>query len=93
LTDSKKLKPTFIKEIRGELSEAEGKYGVFGTFKVVKFFRRLHSFLTADGICFIRPYTEVEKKNKNCFTPIDPKWFGGEKIVHVNHHVYNAYVT
>jgi hypothetical protein len=30
---------------------------------------------------------------KFCFTPIDPKFFGGEKIIHINHHVWDAYVT
>ncbi|KAA6371740.1 MAG: hypothetical protein EZS28_032734, partial [Streblomastix strix] len=93
LTDTAKMKPCFIDGLRGELSDAEGQFGIFGTFHVVKYFRRAKAFLTADGIVITQSYTEVEKKYKYSFTPIDPKFFGGEKIVHINHHVWDGYVT
>ncbi|KAA6396268.1 MAG: hypothetical protein EZS28_008204 [Streblomastix strix] len=93
LTDTAKMKPVFLDELRGGLSGAEGTFGIFGTYHVVKYFRRAKAFLTADGIVLAQAYTEVEKKYKYSFTPIDPKWFGGEKIIHINHHVWDAYVT
>ncbi|KAA6385019.1 MAG: hypothetical protein EZS28_019456 [Streblomastix strix] len=87
------MKPLFIDELRGDLSGAEGTFGLFGTYHVVKYFRRSKAFLTADGIVLIQTYTEVEKKYKYCFTPIHPNWFGGEKVIHCNHHIWDAYVT
>lgn len=83
----------FIDELRGSLSGEEGTFGIFGTFHVIKYFRNAKAFLTAEGIVLIQAYTDVEKKNKYCFTPLDPNWFGGEKIVHINSDVWDAYVT
>ncbi|KAA6378763.1 MAG: hypothetical protein EZS28_025711 [Streblomastix strix] len=93
LTDTAKMKPMFIDELRGSLSGEEGTFGIFGTFHVIKYFRNAKAFLTAEGIVLIQAYTDVEKKNKYCFTPLDPNWFGGEKIVHINSDVWDAYVT
>ncbi|KAA6369179.1 MAG: hypothetical protein EZS28_035293 [Streblomastix strix] len=93
LTDTSKMKPCFIDGLRGELSEVEGQFGIFGTFHVVKYYKNAKAFLTADGIVLAQAYIEVETKYKYSFTPIDPKFFGGEKIVHINHHVWDAYVT
>jgi hypothetical protein len=32
------MKPAFIDELRGDLSGVEGKFGIFGTFHVVKYY-------------------------------------------------------
>ncbi|KAA6403767.1 MAG: hypothetical protein EZS28_000705 [Streblomastix strix] len=93
LTDTAKMKPFFLDELRGSLSGAEGQFGIFGTFHVVKYFRRAKAFLTTQGIVLAQAYTEAEKKYRYSFTPIDPKFFSGEKIVHINHHIFDAYVT
>ncbi|KAA6360844.1 MAG: hypothetical protein EZS28_043630, partial [Streblomastix strix] len=93
LTDTAKMKPMFLDELRGSLSGAQGTFGIFGTFHVVKYFRRAKAFLTADGIVLAQADTELEKGYRRHFTPIDPKFFGGEKVVHINHHVRDAYVT
>ncbi|KAA6374747.1 MAG: hypothetical protein EZS28_029726 [Streblomastix strix] len=93
LTDTNKINPIYIDGLRVELSGTEGQFGIFGTYHVVKYFRRAKAFLTAEGIVLIQAYTEVEKKYKYSFTPIYPKFFGGEKIIHINSHVWDAYVT
>ncbi|KAA6402948.1 MAG: hypothetical protein EZS28_001527 [Streblomastix strix] len=93
LTDSNKMKPCFIDKLRGGLPGADGTFGIFGSFHVVKYFRDAKAFVTADGIVIVQAYVEVEKKYRYCYTPIDPKFFGGEKIVHINSHVWDAYVT
>ncbi|KAA6394964.1 MAG: hypothetical protein EZS28_009513 [Streblomastix strix] len=36
LTDTNKLKPMFIDDLRGELSEEEGQFGIFGTFQLMQ---------------------------------------------------------
>ncbi|KAA6373005.1 MAG: hypothetical protein EZS28_031468, partial [Streblomastix strix] len=83
LTDSNNLKPIFSEDILGDLSGAEGQFGIFGTYQVVKYFRDAQAFLTADGIVIQFNYPEHEK-SKNSFTPIDPKFFYGEKVVYIN---------
>ncbi|KAA6392825.1 MAG: hypothetical protein EZS28_011653 [Streblomastix strix] len=93
LTDTAKMKPCFLDELRGELSGTEGPFGIFGTFHAIKYYANAKAFLTADGIVLAQAYTEVEAKYKYSFTPIDPKFFGGQKIVHINHHVWDVYVT
>ncbi|KAA6400201.1 MAG: hypothetical protein EZS28_004270 [Streblomastix strix] len=92
-TDRIKMKQCFLDELRGGLSGAEGAFGVFETFHVVKYYKNAKAFVTAEGIVLTQTYVEIEKKYKYSFTPIDPKFFGGEKIVHINHHVWDAYVT
>ncbi|KAA6379545.1 MAG: hypothetical protein EZS28_024929 [Streblomastix strix] len=95
LTDSTRIQPRFVDEIRGKLSGSQGQYGIFGTFHVVKYFRKADQYLTADGIVLGMTIiiNNYEGNEKDQLTPIDPKFFGGEKIVHINHHVWDAYVT
>ncbi|KAA6388717.1 MAG: hypothetical protein EZS28_015755 [Streblomastix strix] len=93
LTDSSKMKYLFVDEIRGSVSRSEGQYGIFGTHHVVKYFRKANAFLSSDGIVIIKTYLESEKRYKYRFTPIDPQFFQSEKIIHINSHIYDAYVT
>jgi hypothetical protein len=40
------MKPRFVDELRGALPGGAGTFGIFGTFHVVKYFRRINAFLT-----------------------------------------------
>ncbi|KAA6379120.1 MAG: hypothetical protein EZS28_025353 [Streblomastix strix] len=50
LTDTAKMKPVFLDELRGALSGAEGTFGIFGSFHIVKNCRDAKAFLTNEGI-------------------------------------------
>ncbi|KAA6397485.1 MAG: hypothetical protein EZS28_006989 [Streblomastix strix] len=83
LTDTNKMKPKFIDEVRGQLSDEVGPFGVFGTFHVVKCCGG-QSFLTADGIVIQKVYQDHYEKSY-LYTPIDPKWFFGERIADIHY--------
>ncbi|KAA6345078.1 MAG: hypothetical protein EZS28_052191, partial [Streblomastix strix] len=87
------MKQCFLDELRGSLSGAEGAFGIFETFHVVKYYKNAKAFVTAEGIVLTQAYVEIEKKGEHYYIPIDLKFFGGEKIVHINNHVWDAYVT
>lgn len=90
---SKKLKPVFEKTITDEVAPATPQYGIFGDHKVVKYFRKIYAFLTEDGIPIIRYVVNNNTENKFYYTPIDLKYFGGEKIVQMNHYIDDVYIT
>lgn len=94
ITDSSKYKPKFVESLCGSVERKEGKYGIFGTHKPVKYFRRMAAFLTDEGIPIIRIVNEVDRKNQFFFTPLSiDKFFGGQKIVNMNHHMDEMYIT
>ena len=94
LTDSHHFQPRFVESLCGSLSASEGPYGIFGTHKPVKYFRRMCAFLTEDGIPLVRIVNEVDRRNHFYYTPIDPGlFFKGERIVNMNHHMDEMYVT
>ena len=95
LTDSSKMKPRFeFDPIVGHLDRSEGPYGIFGKYKVVKYFKRMFAFLTEDGIPIIRVTKEIDHKNTYWYCPIDiNQHFGGQKIVNMNHHLEDLYIT
>ncbi|KAH7824103.1 uncharacterized protein MONOS_13094 [Monocercomonoides exilis] len=92
ITD-KKYKPKFIKELSGDVDSSAGQYGIFGTHKPVKYFKRMNAFLDENGIVLLRVVDEVDRKNQFYYTAVDPKYFGGEKIINMNHHVDEMYIT
>ena len=89
------MKPHFeFDPIVGDLDRSEGPYGIFGKYKVVKYFRKMFAFLTEDGIPIIRVTKEVDHKNTYWYCPIDiKKHFGGQKIINMNHHLEDLYIT
>ncbi|KAK2952793.1 hypothetical protein BLNAU_12261 [Blattamonas nauphoetae] len=94
LTDSARFRPKYVAALRGEVAETVGDFGLFGVFKPVKYFRRMRTFLMADGTVFARTYEAPEKSDSFLFTPLDRgKFFGGEKIVSMAHFVRDVYVT
>ncbi|KAA6374364.1 MAG: hypothetical protein EZS28_030110 [Streblomastix strix] len=50
LTDSSRLKLRFDDELRGSVPGGQGPFGIFGTFHVVQYFRRMNAFLTDQGV-------------------------------------------
>ncbi|KAA6365301.1 MAG: hypothetical protein EZS28_039172 [Streblomastix strix] len=83
LTYSSKMKPKFIDQVCGQLSDEIGPFGVFGTFHVVKDCGG-ESFLTADWIIIQKVY-QVYDRESYLYTPIDPKWFLGDRIALIHY--------
>ncbi|KAK2949080.1 hypothetical protein BLNAU_16000 [Blattamonas nauphoetae] len=94
ITDSTKFKPKYLDCIRGAIPQTEGPYGVFGTFKPVRYYRRMRNFLMEDGTVFLRTYQSTDKTDSFLFSPMDKdKFFNGEKIVTMCHFSREVYVT
>lgn len=94
ITNSEKVKPAFFDKVAGGMDSSPGKYGIFGNHRVVKYFRHMYAFLTDEGVPIIRYVKEVDNKNTYWYTPLDiHKYFAGEKIVNMNHHVRDMYMT
>ncbi|KAK2948160.1 hypothetical protein BLNAU_16869 [Blattamonas nauphoetae] len=94
ITDSTKFKPKYLDCIRGNIPQQEGPYGVFGTFKPVRYYRRMRNFLMEDGTVFLRTFQSVDQKASFLFSPMDKdKFFTGEKIVTMCHFSREVYVT
>lgn len=81
LTDSDKMKPKCVDYLRGTVSKAEGRFGMFGTFHIVNYFFGSEVFLSSDGIIIASATDGFGNERKCLLSPIDPKWFGNEKIV------------
>lgn len=93
ITDPK-YKPMFVDALCGSVDKSPGPYGIFGVHKPVKYFKRMNAFLTENGPVLIRIVNEVDRKNQFYYTALDSKkFFGGEDIVQMNHHVDEMYVT
>ncbi|KAA6397939.1 MAG: hypothetical protein EZS28_006535 [Streblomastix strix] len=80
------MKPFLIDKLHVELSGVVGPLRIFGTFHVIKYFRNTKAFLKAEEIVLTHAYTEIDIRYKWSFSPFNLKIFGGEKIVHINHH-------
>jgi hypothetical protein len=94
LTDSTVFKPHFIDPLCGEEDKSEGPYGIFGNHKPVKYFRRMNAFLDENGVPIIRVISDINPKTPFFYTPVDPRlFFRGERIIHMNHHLDDLYVT
>lgn len=94
ITDKSQNPPRFFKELCGDVDDSEGDYGIFGKHKVVRYFKKVQAFLTDDGIPIIRYIREIEHKNTYWYTPVDlKKFFGGERIIDMNHHIRDMFMT
>ncbi|KAK2940648.1 hypothetical protein BLNAU_24447 [Blattamonas nauphoetae] len=95
ITDSTKFKPKYLDCIRGNIPQQEGPYGVFGTFKPVRYYHRMRNFLMEDGTVFLRTFQSVDQKSFcSSSSPMDKdKFFTGEKIVTMCHFSREVYVT
>ncbi|KAA6380072.1 MAG: hypothetical protein EZS28_024400 [Streblomastix strix] len=87
------MKLFFIDELCGDHSGVVGLFRIFGTFHVIQYFRHTKAFLRAEQIVLTQVYIEIDTKYKWSFTSFNRKIFGGEKIDHINHHVWDEFVT
>ncbi|KAK2957450.1 hypothetical protein BLNAU_7606 [Blattamonas nauphoetae] len=94
LTDSSKFNPKFEPTLSGDLNNAAGSYGIFGTFKPVKYYRKMRTFVCEEGTIFFRVLVNTERVMQVIFTPVDRyKYFSGLTMVAMGSHVLDAYLT
>ncbi|KAA6366860.1 MAG: hypothetical protein EZS28_037614 [Streblomastix strix] len=87
------MKPKCVDYLRGTVSKAEGRFGMFGTFHIVNYFFGSEVFLSSDGIIIASATDGFGNERKCLLSPIDPKWFGNEKIVQINKCIWSGDVT
>ncbi|KAH7830660.1 uncharacterized protein MONOS_6306 [Monocercomonoides exilis] len=71
-----------------------GQYGIFGTHKPAQYISRMDAFLTSDGVPIVKCFEEDSKTPNIFYTPLDRgRFFHGESVVMMAHHVLDAFLT